>query len=71
MLLAAAVDTGVVVGAAGLLMTLFGYMFKELRRKDDSVWKIIEDRDKTIEALTRDRDYWRERAMGTMDEFQP
>lgn len=60
-----AVDVGPVeAGAGGLLMLLFGYLFRELRRKDDGVWRIIDDRDKLNAQLAVERDWWRARAMG-------
>lgn len=64
-LAAAGVDIGPVeAGAGGLLALLFAYLFRELRRKDDGVWRIIDDRDKLNTQLARERDWWRARAMG-------
>lgn len=63
--LVAALDVGPVeAGAGGLLMLLFGYLFRELRRKDDGVWRIIDDRDKLNAQLAGERDWWRAKAMG-------
>lgn len=50
-------------GAGAVVLTLLGYLLKELRRKDEGVWAIIADRDRQIEALTTDRDYWRNLVM--------
>jgi hypothetical protein len=61
---AAAIDTAVLGGAGALLLALFGYLFKELRRKDEGVWAIVADRDKRLLELTADRNYWRALAMG-------
>lgn len=63
-LVAAAIDTAVLGGAGALLLALFGYLFKELRRKDEGVWAIVADRDKRLEELARERNYWRAVAMG-------
>jgi hypothetical protein len=62
------VDTVTLGGTGAVLLTLMGYLFKELRRKDEGVWAIIADRDKQIDALTEDRDYWRNRALGVSPE---
>jgi hypothetical protein len=63
-LVAAAVDATAYVGAGALLLALFGYLFKELRRKDEGVWAIVADRDKRLLELTTERNYWRAIAMG-------
>jgi hypothetical protein len=63
-LVGAAIDTAVLGGAGALLLALFGYLFKELRRKDEGVWAIVADRDKRLLELTADRNYWRALAMG-------
>ena len=63
-LVAAAIDTAVLTGAGSLLLALFGYLFKELRRKDEGVWAIVADRDKRLLELTTERNYWRAMAMG-------
>jgi hypothetical protein len=63
-LVAAAVDTAVLGATGTLLMLLFGYLFKELRRKDEGVWAIVADRDKRILEVTTERNYWRAIAMG-------
>lgn len=55
---AAGVDTVVLGGAGALLLALFGYLFKELRRKDESVWQIIADRDRRLIETAYHRDYW-------------
>lgn len=38
-----ALDTGVVVGAAGMLVFLFRYWFSETKRKDQGVWEIADE----------------------------
>jgi hypothetical protein len=62
-LVSAIVEVPVVAGVFTLLLGLFGYLFKELRRKDEGVWAIIADRDREIEKLEKDRDYWRDLCM--------
>jgi hypothetical protein len=64
LLVGAAIDTAVLGGAGALLLALFGYLFKELRRKDEGVWAIVADRDKRLLELTTERNYWRALAMG-------
>ena len=49
------IDTGVVVGAAGLLVFLFRYWFSETKRKDQGVWEIADE-------YRVERDYERGRA---------
>lgn len=61
---AAGVDTVVLGGAGALLLALFGYLFKELRRKDESVWQIIAERDRRLIETTYHRDYWQAVALG-------
>lgn len=63
-LVAAGVDTAVLGGAGALLLALFGYLFKELRRKDESVWQIIAERDRRLIETTYHRDYWQAVALG-------
>jgi hypothetical protein len=63
-LVAAAVDTAVLGATGTLLILLFGYLFKELRRKDEGVWAIVADRDTRIVEITTERNYWRALAMG-------
>lgn len=63
-LVAAGIDTAVLGGAGALLLALFGYLFKELRRKDESVWQIIAERDHRLVETTYHRDYWQAVALG-------
>lgn len=68
MILGAVADGYVVGGAGALVLALAGYLFKELRRKDDGVWAIIADKDRQIAALEKDRNYWRDRTLTREDE---
>lgn len=69
MILAAVADGYVVGGAGALILGLAGYLFKELRRKDNGVWAIIADKDRQLVALTADRDYWRNRTLRREDDL--
>lgn len=60
----AGIDTAVLGGAGALLLALFGYLFKELRRKDESVWQIIAERDRRLIETAYNRDYWQAVALG-------
>lgn len=63
-MVAAVIDTAVLGAGGTLLLIIFGYLFKELRRKDEGVWAIIADRDRRINELERERSYWRRLAIG-------
>jgi hypothetical protein len=65
---AAVIDTPVAAGAGGLILVIFGYLFKELRRKDDGVWAIIAEKDRQLKALEKDRDFWRDKVLREEDE---
>jgi hypothetical protein len=58
------VDSVTLGGAGALLLALFGYLFKEIRRKDEGVWLLVADRDKRILDLEDERDHWRAAALG-------
>jgi hypothetical protein len=74
--------TGAAIGVGTFLLGIAAYMFKELRRKDDSVWRIIAEKDKEIVRLqkqvstleskvgkvTEERDFWRDRRLAESDE---
>jgi hypothetical protein len=49
------VDTGVVIGAAGLLVFLFRSFWSETKRKDAGVWDIVDE-------YRVERDYYRDLA---------
>lgn len=68
MILGAVADGYVIGGGAAFVLGLAGYLFKELRRKDDGVWAIIADKDRQIAALEKDRNYWRDRTLSREDE---
>lgn len=55
-------------GVFSLLGVLFVYMLRQLRHNDHETWRIIADRDKRIEELIADRDYWRNRVLGSVQE---
>lgn len=78
---ASLVEVGTQLGVNGLLLSLAGYLFKELHRKDGTLWKIIADRDKVyaaekaerVKEIMRLRDevrYYRARALHEEDEAQ-
>lgn len=67
LLVAAVVDASAYVGAGALLLALFGYLFKELRRKDDGVWAIIAEKDRQLKAMEKDRDFWRDKVLREED----
>lgn len=66
--LGALIDTPVAAGAGGLIVFIFGYLFKELRRKDDGVWAIIAEKDRQLKAMEKDRDFWRDKVLREEDE---
>lgn len=58
---------GGAVSVIGIVVTVFGYLLKELHRKDDGVWRIVrEERRRTAEeryyrrAAERDAAHWRQ-----------
>jgi len=66
---------GLIVGGAGLLAFLFRAYFREVKRKDEGVWEIVEAKGRQIEqeridharelaAMTADRDYYRAKLLG-------
>ena len=70
-LVGAIVDGVAVGGTDALLLALFGYLFRELRRKDEGVWALLEDRDRRINELAAELRFWRNRALGLDDEDAP
>jgi hypothetical protein len=48
--------TGVAIGAGTIILGVLGYLFKELRRKDDSVWRLMAEKDAENVRLRRERD---------------
>lgn len=66
---------GLIVGGAGLLAFLFRAYFREVKRKDEGVWDIVDALNRQIEnerieharelaAMTDDRDYYRAKLLG-------
>lgn len=56
-----AIDTGVVVGAAGLLVFLFRYWFSETKRKDAGVWEIADEYRVERDYHSARADHWQSR----------
>jgi hypothetical protein len=73
------VPTGVV---GGVMLAVLAYLFKELRRKDDSVWQIIAEKDRELDFLRKqveelrgkaadyraERNFWRGKRIADADD---